>query len=56
MSSAQNAINNIFEKDKNIKIKNFELYFGYIVAIFLIITLFTLVPNLLSLFFTNNIR
>ena len=56
MSSAQNAINNIFEKDKNIKIGNFELYFGYIVAIFLIITLFTLVPNLLSLFFTTNIR
>ncbi|MEG2310741.1 MAG: peptide chain release factor N(5)-glutamine methyltransferase [Clostridia bacterium] len=62
MSSAQNFIHGIAVKKKdksieeNIEIDTFEIACGYVIAITIILSVFTLIPNLIATFFPWNLQ
>lgn len=57
ISSAKQILNNLVDVDEDeLKIGKFEITFSYIVSIALIISVFILLPNLISLLFIQNIR
>ena len=55
LKSAEKSLNNIF-KEEDLKLGRFEIISSLVIAIFLILLLFTLIPNLISMPFYKEIR